>query len=254
MIRRTLLLVVLIALLASACSSKEVEPETVTAIKSELQDFERQLLVHEEAIADCMRAQGFAYVAGLPSDWVLEKAAQLDIARGGDGLVDIEIPPDPNEEAMAQATPEEREAFSLAYWGDISDGGQVEGCYNSTYEAVWGTDLVEDNTAEIEDILRRIDADDRVVAALHEFTTCMSARGFDVATIDGVSRLIGIERESLRVKAAEEGKSPEDVEGYESLLSFELAANVAYDECIAAYNTTYDKVHVEYLQNYYADQ
>ncbi|VAW09779.1 hypothetical protein MNBD_ACTINO02-2632 [hydrothermal vent metagenome] len=254
MTRRPLLLFVLIALLASSCAGNETAPEQVTAIESELQSFEQQLLVHEEAIADCMRRQGFPYVVGLPSDWILEKAAQLDVARGGDGLVDIEVPQDPNEEAMAQASPEERDAFKFAYWGDIGVGGQTEGCYNSTYKEVWGTDLFEDDTAAINDVLQRIETDERVVAALDQFTTCMNARGFDVATIDDISRLIDIERESLRQRASEEGKSPEDVEGYESLLSFELAANMAYDECIAAYNTTYDEVHVEYLQNYYADQ
>ena len=147
---------------------------------------------------------GFEYVAVLPSDWIMERETQLDVARGGDGRVDpeqLDIPADPNEAIVAVMTPDEVAAYEFAYWGDADLGGDIAGCYQTTYEEVWGLDLLADLSTETAELERLLASDERLVAAEGEYLSCMRSDGFEVADFNDVHRLLDERFQLLKAEA-----------------------------------------------------
>ena len=242
---RLLLLACAAALVVAACSDSEAGMEE---LRTELNAFEVRLLEHEEAIAVCMREYGFEYVAVLPSDWIMERETQLDVARGGDGRVDpeqLDIPANPNDAIVAGMSEEEVAAYEFAYWGDADLGGDIPGCYQTTYQDVWGLDLLADLSTETAELEQLLASDERLTAAEDDYLECMRSDGFAVANFNDVHRLIDERFQQLKADAAQLGIDIEDAPGYEAYDTFNRTAMARHDECAVPYYEVYDVVHAE---------
>lgn len=234
--RRALLLTLLCLLgLGAGCSSEDAEQ---TALPSEFETFKETVLAHEDAIAECMQEQGFDYVADVPADFQLEEAAVRAEHEGDDpdaAVEELGSGDDPNEGILEGLSESELEAWYDAVWGQEEDPSDI-GCFDSTYEAVWGVDPLDpdDDASEIVD---EIVADSRVVEAEEDYIACMGDRGYDVADLQDIFRLID------RRGEAEDGDEPDPwkEEAYDN-----------HDECRAAYDDVYDEVYLEYFSE--ADQ
>jgi len=206
------------------------------SLEEELAAFEGQLLDHEEAIAECMTAQGFQYEVGLPASWHLEKAYYLDAAAGGTGKIDIDIPEEANEAYISSLDPGELKAFNFSYWGDIDIGGTERGCYAATYEAVWGIDPFAASSeilASALDLRAAVERHPDVVAALDRYLNCMTDEGYDVADYGHIYEVVPI---------PDSPQSPDEE-------AHRRAAHSAHDACRVDYDSIYDRVHLELAAN-----
>jgi len=92
---------IMFALILAGCATS---PGQTGTVDTQFESVEAKIMAHEYLIADCMRAEGFDYIAHLPSDWLIEEATQQDILDGGDGTIDVEsldLPEDPNADVRA---------------------------------------------------------------------------------------------------------------------------------------------------------
>lgn len=172
----------------------------------------------EQAIADCMDAQGFTWEpdddgGGAVSD---EHARRADMPRDefvatyGYGITTIDVPDepstggDPNTARLDAMSVAERTAWHRALLGDgvaLDDQGRPSGtgrpgdspasedrgCADRAEDAVLGTDATEEPADPdrfaplIEDVQRlgsRVDGDPRVQEAVRQWRNCMAERGF----------------------------------------------------------------------------
>lgn len=225
-----------LALGLAACSGTGANEATGTG---EFAQFKELILAHEDAIADCMQAKGFAYVAHLPPDAVREEAAVMAELRGEDPVKAMSAAspaPDPNEEVVTALSESEQEAWAFAYWGEETEA--VPGCYHETYEAVWGASAFESD-AEVDRTVDRIRADHRVLAAERDYVGCMHEAGYaDVENLYHIFQFIEEHEEGI-------DEAVRSAQGYSD---WSLTAQAEHERCLEAYNQTYNSVYVEYFE------
>jgi hypothetical protein len=167
----------------------------------------RQVLKHEELIADCMHRNGFEYVVAVPVDLAVQEAR-----RSGKDLdtAIAERPEDPNDEVLKKLSEERQNA-----WGDALYGTETtQGCYDATYKSAWGKDM-EALSDKADQIVAKVQADPNVQQALKTYVECMRGNGFRVS-------------------------SPE------SIYELGEKAQKSHDECVKPYDTAYDKAYLKY--------
>lgn len=170
---------------------------------------ERQSRV-ENQIRDCMKAQGFDYV---PVDPIAQRAALTGKARISDedftkqfgyGISTMfgrgSERSDPNDRVRKSLTGANRAAYDRALWGDnpgttfseAVDSGhfdQLGGCTKQGTESVFGgTALLSALQKKLDGLDERILADQRMVKAIDNWTSCMAQEGYkytDPEQIDG---------------------------------------------------------------------
>jgi hypothetical protein len=197
------------------------------------------IVAHEDAIADCMRSEGFQYVAHLPSDVLLEEAATLAEHEGRDPIAAVEtvhLPPDPNSEFVRAMSGAEQGAWYDAYWGD--EGTGEPGCYYGTYEEIWGIDPFEVDEEQNRTV-ERMYGDPRLLRAEQDYVACMYDAGYDVHGIDDVFRLL----EEAGLQGGPDSRASPD--------PFRLEALASHDHCREPYDDVYDALHAEYFDYSY---
>lgn len=236
--RHTLLIAAILALaLVGGCSASEPEESAdAEELPAEFVEFKETVLAHEDAVAECMRDEGFEYVADVPADLQLEEAAVVAEQEGRDpaeALEEMGEGEDPNGELLESLSESEQEAWHDALWGPEGDPSEV-GCFDSTYEAVWGIDPrdPEDGT---EDIADEIEADPRVVEAEEDYLSCMHDRGYEIGSRDDLFRM---------VQERQEGQEDPD----EETLAWVDEAYENHDECRAEYQEVYEEVYLEHFE------
>lgn len=172
----------------------------------------------EEHVASCMAEQGFEYVPNVvsPDDFTspFEEAYSLPpdefAEQYGYGIStlrpeDIDMPEDPNEEIRDSLSPEAREAYEEALFGDMRGAVTAEatppargtptpppveerGCYAQASAEVFDIDEEEmfagpssEFDGLMEDLFRmsrRLDDDPRVVEATEQWRGCMADAGY----------------------------------------------------------------------------
>lgn len=207
--------------LASACSSSSdtLPPETSLEGRTPLQaqlglitdpleyavSVRDELTTRADLVAECMREQGFEYVAWVAPDFAIvdtEAALAADeyVHTYGYGISTrpelysqiLDYPVDPNIEIQQRLTPEESAAYQRALDGSVaSESNAYElfepgGCMKEAEDAVTPADAAPNEALDqyftaksaLED---RIAADQRVLSAIAEWQTCMSGRGYSFA-------------------------------------------------------------------------
>lgn len=221
----------------------------------------------EEAIAGCMRAQGFDYVPyvdpgrfapppavddlgeGLsPVDFAreygygrfTERAAEADAAfleQAAEAQV-----ADPNAPILAALSPEDQEAYRRTLFGDQQFGGDGTGCYGEADDAVTsaadaaGTELVVAAGAELQE---RVYADPRMVEATAAWSACMAQRGQRFAAPEDIVAWLDGEGQAFAEQFQMEDStgSQEDQDARQAeLAESEIAIAVADAECQAEQN------------------
>ncbi|MEV6240384.1 hypothetical protein [Lentzea sp. NPDC051838] len=179
----------------------------LTACGAQDDPVRRQVLKHEELIADCMHRNGFEYIAAVPVDLAVQEAR-----RSGKDLdtAIAERPEDPNDAVLANLSEERQNA-----WGDALYGTETTpGCYNETYKSAWGRDMRE-LSDKGDQIVAKVQADPNVQKALKTYVDCMRGNGFRVSSPDSIYEL---------------GEK----------------AQKSHDECVKPYDTAYDKAYLKY--------
>lgn len=230
-------------------STRTPEKIPVDELTRQLDAFEAELVDQQTAIAACMAARGFEYIPHLPADWVMERAAELDHAGGGSGDVDVEPPDDPNDAILVRMTPGQLDAYQAAYWGDAT----APGCYDITYEQVFGVNRPEE-FERLATVADRVDAamatDQRMIDARARYSECMRGFGLSVAGPDDLYRNVDERRHLLETAADEQEVALDKVAGYSEYVAFEQAASDAHELCITDYHTVEDPVRAEYVDHY----
>ncbi len=158
----------------------------------------------EEQVADCMKAQGFDYTPQRQDTAALE--ASLDLPdmntvefaeQYGYGLTTLDDASATGDQATEPPT---AQASTLEYQeallGSDYPAGKAQmpgGCFGEAMATVFGDDVASMDTtvaADIAGLTSSAEQDDRVVAALDEWSTCMDDRGYDYATPDAAMRSI----------------------------------------------------------------
>jgi hypothetical protein len=154
----------------------------------------------ENAIRDCMKAQGFDYV---PVDPVAQRAAlfgssrlsDLDFAKQfGYGISTlwghVSATADPNQRLRASLSPADRRAYDFALGGDDSgatfasavdtgDFSKLGGCTKQATERVFGgAQVLSQLSAKLDQLEERIFQDQRMVRAVEKWSTCMANAGY----------------------------------------------------------------------------
>lgn len=227
-------LILALAIIGATACTDGTDVDT-TSFDEEFAAFMDVVIAHEEAIASCMGAQGFSYVVALPADVAMEEAAlraELEGRDPGQAVAEVDVV-DPLQDILGTMSESERAAWEAAYWGE--EGGDP-GCYHSTYEAVWGIDLLR-LPEEIAEATETIDADPRVIEAESDYFDCMSERGYELDDIDsGIHALIFLRRADL----------PPRQYGDEPVTDpWEEQARADHDECRAPYEDVRNQVHLE---------
>jgi hypothetical protein len=223
-----------LAMVLAACSPTS---DAVLDADAAIVDMEAKIMEHEEAIGECMREQGFEYLASLPPDWIIERAAMKDRARGGDGLVDVEPPPDPNQELLNQLSPTQLTAYETAYWGDADFGGENPGCYLGTFDETLELDPFEDSTEIDIEIEERIRAHPDIIEAEAAYVRCMGSHGRELASYEGAY--------SLADQGFVQGWPEEDA------VAWQRGVYADHEKCQPAYDEVYAPIQQDIVSDYY---
>lgn len=216
--RLWLWVVVIPIVFASACSSPSgaSSPDTSLEGRSPLQaqlglitdpveyavSVRDELTARADLVAECMRSQGFEYVAWVAPDFaIVDTEATLPaedyVHKYGYGISTrpdlysqvLDYPADPNIEIQQHLTSEESAAYMRALDGSVaSEDNAFEvlepgGCMKEAEDAVTPANAAPPEALDryftaksaLED---RIAADQRVVNAVEGWQTCMSGRGY----------------------------------------------------------------------------
>lgn len=229
-------------LLVTACSGAPTT-DIPDALEHELEAIEQKILSHELAIADCMAERGFEYIAELPPDWFAERALMIAVetndpdpeARRLEAFDEALEQPSANQvlyEALSLAA---REAYQAALGGDPSR--DTVGCFDLTYETVWGPDNVALDDVTNDSLLA---GDSRAVDALGDFERCMAESGYQVEGLSGIFQWLDGER--ARLMSSAELSETEAIDAYQAI---EQPAREVYRECHATYMEVIDKIIVD---------
>jgi hypothetical protein len=166
----------------------------------------------QNAIRDCMKAQGFEYVP-------VDPAAQIAAVTGSSRLSDTDFTrqfgygistfwgrggaqADPNQQYRRSLSPADQAAYSHALYGendgatvdealDTGDFSKLGGCTRKATETVFGgTQVLTQLQSKLDDLDERINADQRMVRALEKWTSCMAAAGYRFEEPDDIDSVL----------------------------------------------------------------
>jgi len=258
----------------------------------------------EEQIRECMAAEGFEYVPYIPgavdggmlgADLSDEEFARqygyglstsiLEIQELYESAEDLYDPSiDPNY-AITEAMDEgELEEYQLALYGDFPDvdldtmtdeeideliaGYQSTGCLDVAYgELYGGQNLLTELGDELEELYARVETDLRIVAAEHDWVSCMAGRGRAFADQDEILEYLLLRLDEVVVypgggtdagsaDPSGEGGEPAtsdyvgpvyDEAEFQALMDEEIAIAVADWECATELRTLYDEYEAEFV-------
>jgi len=269
---RPLLVAVLAALTACGGDGAGDRP---TSIEEALgmpdeEDFQQRERAVQDAIRECMAAEGFEYI---PVD---VSGAGIRIARPGDrpdpefraqfgyGVttnldreLDGNAPDDPNAEIRDSLSESDREAYDRALHGRLAeqfDGGEVNirigpggrisggedgeeitpedaGCFGQAQASVRDEAFDPEVGRQLMDMEQRIESDPRMVEATRAWSSCMRDAGFDYASPRDIVDALMERLEALRGPDDENGNPTGDEAGLARLQDEERATARADDEC-----------------------
>lgn len=243
-----LAILILGAAVASGSTQTEFTPPT-PELTRQLDAFESKLMTHETAISECMAEAGFEYAPSLPADWIMERAVALDVAAGGNGMVNVDTPADPNRALVAQLSPDQATAYQAAYWGNET----APGCYHTTYEAVFGVNPTEE-LQRLALVADQVDAalaqNPAMTKALADYRACMQVAGFQVQGFWEVFDQLDERRQVVESAARASGDAISEAPGYSEYASFEDSALSAHDACALDYHAVEDQLRSELVSRY----
>ncbi len=212
--RRSIVLgAVVVAVVAAACGG--AEPDRVSlaeAFELTPETYRARLIVAEELVAECMRAEGFDYVPSVPPPMEapdrLTPPTPAEARRDGYGIstrpFETFVAPDdagrPLEEDEEEAPA--RAAYDEALYGDPNTLADDEyrpigstglgGCYEAGYRAAFADLAAAIERAEplIDDLQARFESDPRIVALEGEWRRCMAAAGFPFSSQEEALRML----------------------------------------------------------------
>ncbi len=162
----------------------------------------------EEQVAACMNTQGFEYTphrqdaAAVAASLDLPDMGTMEFAKQyGYGVTTWDDAAGSSESTEQPTAAESTPEYQAALLGEDYIAGQGAasmpgGCYGEAMTAVFGDDVVSMDTTVGDDIATlktKADDDDRVVAALATWSTCMDGHGHDVATPDAAMQSIAVQ-------------------------------------------------------------
>lgn len=146
-----------------------------------------------DALARCMRDQGYEYVAFVAQP--KPRGAHADVVGYGITVLYLADPPqppsagpvDPNEVLAAQLDPASLAAYELALWGPPERAGESplsiadRGCNRQTQIEFYGFDGAAPDVLQqaLDDIDRRARASDPYLAAENDWAVCLRERGYE---------------------------------------------------------------------------
>lgn len=154
----------------------------------------------EERIAACMAQLGFEYVPDT-SNHARTDLSAIDPPPGTrefaehygygfaampDEMRTTNVVASPNDAIVAAMSPEQREAYERALWGEVAvsgeDGGELGGCFREARDEVFGDRERDPVRAALEDEIARIDAeaapaDPAVAEVAAAWSACMADAG-----------------------------------------------------------------------------
>lgn len=251
-----------LALGLAACGGgqgEEQQPDSIEAYlglgdEATSQDLERRL---EEAVAACMKAQGFDYQPVNSAEMVQAQVGGEDLspeeyaATYGYGITTYEEAgdesgsTDPNQATYEALSEAEREAWDTALWGDTLDVEAEEaesftpgGCYGEAWDEVYGK-----IPAELQQALmameEQVSSDPRYVKAEAEWAGCMRRAGHEFASTDEPVDAIGEKAQAqftdLRAAAADDDAADLDTAAWDALRAEEIAVAKADQACRAEF-------------------
>jgi hypothetical protein len=229
--RRILTGVVLVAALPvlAGCggaggSAPATRPDVETELGFDQAALDARLSRAEARVRDCMKAQGFDYVAVDP---VAAKAAMM----GGGTLRQQERQfgyfvstlwgrghsrDDPNRGMRAALSPADRAAYDRALGGeepgatfqdamDTGDFTKLGGCRRTAIEAVFGgAQVLTAVQGRLDELDERIVSDGRMVRATERWASCMAAAGYRYTDPDAID--VDLQRRMERIVGPLPGK------------------------------------------------
>ena len=179
----------------------------------------------------------------------MERTTELDHAAGGTGNLTVDIPTDPNEAIVAALTSAQVDAYQAAYWGS---SGKI-GCYDSTYQQVFGVDRTEELeqlTAVADRVDAAMQADPRMTTVRTAYVDCMHGERYEVTDVNDVFNMIGERAEAISTTAREQEIPVDQVAGYNAYTTFKASILAAQDACAADYRAIEDIVKAEYVDQF----
>jgi hypothetical protein len=241
--------IVALGVVAAQGSEKTAQQPPIDHLTRQLDEFEARLMQQEHQIAACMAERGFDYVARLPADWILERAYQLDVVKGGTGEVAVDLPEDPNGTIVAGLARAEAAAYQVALLGDAP----TPGCAEQAYAAVFGLSprLDADRLTRAADAVdEAMAADPRVVEARGGYVSCMERNGYDVTAIDDVFNQIDQRWEAAEAEARAKGVGTDDTDAYVKVAEFRDTVLPVHDSCVAPYYESIADIHAAYVSEF----
>jgi len=289
-IRRRLCAAVALAAILVSCSARldssgTTEPRTPleAAIGATVDPAERAVSIRDEmarradAVAHCMREQGFEYVAWVPSEIsIIDTESALPtqeyVARYGYGISTrpdlyrqkLDQPEDPNAAIQASLSPDEAAAYQLALTGiDPTNLGEspmvveAAGCIAEADRAVTPNDAASPEDLDTYYTLKnqmeeRIAADPQVLSAIDAWRSCMAADGYTFTEPSDAQDAVYAEWKRLVPDPAPEIATPQDASIltkaqfaeytdaslFDQLVAFELRLAGLDYQCQAQYRST----------------
>ena len=222
--------------------------------------------LHQEAVATCMKEQGFDHHPVLNSFWSsadvttdAELGTRAYAEKYGFEIhlrppSEVQPPPvDPNQALVESMTGEEREAYEAALYGDPTvDGAAGQGCLQQESASTgWGQQLPvhdpewQEVWAELDRRTAQLERDPDLVAARESWATCMAEAGYPGVTVvhelredleDRWGRLHGVQTtrgtDGAATSGVQSGFVP-DPTAIEAFKRDERAAAVAHFDCSA---------------------
>ena len=241
--------IVALGVVAAQGTEMTTQQPPIDHVTRQLDEFEAQLMQQEQLIAACMAKRGFEYFARLPADWILERAYQLDVVKGGSGDVSVDLPEDPNATIVAGLGRAETNAYQTALFGDKD----TPGCTEQTYEAVFGMNprLDADRLTGIADAVEEaMAADLRVTKARGDYIACMERNGYGVNSVSDVFNQIDGRQEAAESEARAKGVDTHDTDAYAEYAEFRDAVLTVHDSCMTPYYESTTAIHAAYVSEY----
>ncbi len=192
---RTVCVVAIVAVLGAGCDGSP-DREAFTFDDVVLfagLDTRAVVMAQEESVAACMAREGFEYIPYVPRNadtypapGTLAALPDADYVAGhGFGLADRVLlhwtaeSDDPNAEIAAAMSPDQRTEYSRSLFGaSTTDGSIPGGCRNSGFDPDY-IDAVDGVSQLRFDAAQRMEADERFIEIMIDWSRCMAAEGFD---------------------------------------------------------------------------
>lgn len=195
------------ALLVTSCTvgAREPREDPLQAFELTPDQYRARLIVAEEEVARCMKAQGFDYVPSLPApvEGVAPATPEEAPAYGyGISTRPLEVPYGTERESAAMVEDlVEAAAYDEALYGDPGRASDADppigstglgGCYEEGYRKAFADldRLVQEADPLLQDLTAAVEVDPRLVALEGEWRRCMAAAGFPFDSQDEALAMI----------------------------------------------------------------